>query len=121
MFSQVSVCPQRDRSTPPLGRHSPLGRHLPLGRHPLPQQTATAADGTHPIGMHPCFSDIFIDIFRELSFRKGDIIYLTRQIDGNWYEGEHHGRVGIFPTNHVEVVNFSFLYSTVYNFLVDVC
>ena len=63
--------------TPPLGRHClgrhppwqtpPLGRH-PLGRHP-PGQTsparqtppwadippmATAADGTHPTGMHSC-------------------------------------------------------------------
>ena len=66
----------------------------------------------------------FIDIFRELSFRKGDIIYLTRQIDGNWYEGEHHGRVGIFPTNHVEVVNFSLLctqlLTTSMCFLIDV-
>ena len=25
---------------------------FPLGRHPHPQQTATAADGTHPTGMH---------------------------------------------------------------------
>ena len=25
------------------------------GRHPPPQQMATAADGTHPTGMHSCF------------------------------------------------------------------
>ena len=31
------------------------GRHLPhLGRNPSPHQTATAADGTHPTGMHSC-------------------------------------------------------------------
>ena len=41
--------------------------------------------------------------FRELSFRKNDIIYLLRQVDKNWFEGERHGRVGIFPTNYVEV------------------
>ena len=30
------------------------GRH-PLGRHtPHPRETATAADGTHPTGMHSC-------------------------------------------------------------------
>ena len=40
---------------------------------------------------------------RELSFRKGDAIYLLRHIDNNWYEGEHHGRVGILPVNYVEV------------------
>ena len=33
-----------------LGKH-PLDRH-PLGKHPL---TATAADGTHPTGMHSCY------------------------------------------------------------------
>ncbi|XP_055877350.1 uncharacterized protein LOC106077152 isoform X7 [Biomphalaria glabrata] len=41
---------------------------------------------------------------RELSFRKGDTIYLLRQIDKNWFEGEHHGRAGIFPVNYVEVL-----------------
>ena len=40
----------RGRCTPPAG-----GRHLPhLGRNPSPHQTATAADGTHPTGMHSC-------------------------------------------------------------------
>ena len=32
-------------------RHPPLGRHIPSGR-PLP--AVTAADGTHPTGMHSC-------------------------------------------------------------------
>ncbi|RUS80408.1 hypothetical protein EGW08_011820 [Elysia chlorotica] len=41
---------------------------------------------------------------RELSFRKGDTLYLLRQVDKNWFEGEHHGRAGIFPVNYVEVV-----------------
>ncbi|GFR98946.1 sorbin and SH3 domain-containing protein 1 [Elysia marginata] len=41
---------------------------------------------------------------RELSFRKGDTLYLLRQIDKNWFEGEHHGRAGIFPVNYVEVL-----------------
>lgn len=40
---------------------------------------------------------------RELSFRKGDLINVRRQIDANWYEGELHGRVGLFPYNYVEV------------------
>lgn len=42
-------------------------------------------------------------IVRELPFQKGDIVYIFRQVDQNWYEGEHHGRVGIFPRNYVEV------------------
>ena len=31
-----------------------LSRHPPADT-PLPQQTATAADGTHPTGMHSCY------------------------------------------------------------------
>ena len=38
--------------TPPLDRHPP-GRHPP-GRHPPLPEMATAADGTHPTGMHFC-------------------------------------------------------------------
>ncbi|XP_022081121.1 uncharacterized protein LOC110973912 isoform X4 [Acanthaster planci] len=41
---------------------------------------------------------------KELSFGKGDIIYLLRKIDKNWFEGEHHGHAGIFPSSYVEVV-----------------
>eukprot|EP00058_Branchiostoma_floridae_P010562 XP_002596050.1 hypothetical protein BRAFLDRAFT_202929 [Branchiostoma floridae] len=41
---------------------------------------------------------------KELSFKKGDVIYLTRQVDKNWYEGEHNGYVGIFPVNYIEVI-----------------
>ena len=59
MFSQESVIsdiPRADtprQTLPPAD--TPLGKHTPLGRHPLPhQQTATAADGTHPAGMHSC-------------------------------------------------------------------
>ncbi|CAB3238898.1 unnamed protein product [Arctia plantaginis] len=40
---------------------------------------------------------------RELSFRKGEMIHVRRQIDANWYEGELHGRIGLFPYNYVEI------------------
>ena len=40
---------------------------------------------------------------RELSLQKGDVVYIHRQVDANWYDGEHHGRAGIFPTSYVEV------------------
>ena len=51
---------------PPLGRHPPpqadnslSGQTFPRpGQTPLPP-TATAADGTHPTGMHSCFIFIF--------------------------------------------------------------
>lgn len=43
---------------------------------------------------------------RELTFRKGDIIFIRRQVDKNWYEGEHNAMVGLFPANYVEVSRF---------------
>ncbi|XP_074185908.1 sorbin and SH3 domain-containing protein 2 isoform X25 [Rhinolophus sinicus] len=39
---------------------------------------------------------------KELSFKKGDTVYILRKIDQNWYEGEYRGRVGIFPISYVE-------------------
>ncbi|XP_065103670.2 vinexin isoform X4 [Paramisgurnus dabryanus] len=41
---------------------------------------------------------------KELTIQKGDVVYIHRQVDANWYEGEHHGRVGIFPTTYVEII-----------------
>ena len=41
--------------------------------------------------------------YRELSFHKGDYLYLLRQVDKNWFLGERHGLVGIFPVSYVQV------------------
>ncbi|NXA66448.1 VINEX protein, partial [Mohoua ochrocephala] len=41
---------------------------------------------------------------RELTLQKGDIVYIHKEVDRNWLEGEHHGRVGIFPSNYVEPI-----------------
>ncbi|KAM6956685.1 LOW QUALITY PROTEIN: sorbin and SH3 domain-containing protein 1 [Aplochiton taeniatus] len=48
--------------------------------------------------------DFRAETLKELPFQKGDIVYIIRQIDQNWYEGEHHGRVGIFPRSYVELL-----------------
>ncbi|XP_055704270.1 uncharacterized protein LOC129802464 isoform X19 [Phlebotomus papatasi] len=42
---------------------------------------------------------------KELSFKKGDIIYVRRQIDQNWYEGEHNAMLGLFPSSYVEIIS----------------
>ncbi|XP_064203572.1 vinexin isoform X3 [Anguilla rostrata] len=41
---------------------------------------------------------------KELTLQKGDVVYIHRQVDGNWFEGEHHGRAGIFPATYVEII-----------------
>ncbi|XP_029690560.1 sorbin and SH3 domain-containing protein 1 isoform X3 [Takifugu rubripes] len=48
--------------------------------------------------------DFRAESVKELPFQKGDIVYIIRQVDQNWYEGEHHGRVGIFPQSYVELL-----------------
>ncbi|XP_044880304.1 sorbin and SH3 domain-containing protein 1 isoform X7 [Mauremys mutica] len=46
--------------------------------------------------------DFKAQTLKELPLQKGDIVYIYKQIDQNWYEGEHHGRVGIFPRSYIE-------------------
>ncbi|XP_069096563.1 sorbin and SH3 domain-containing protein 1 isoform X7 [Pleurodeles waltl] len=41
---------------------------------------------------------------KELPLQKGDVVYIYKQIDQNWFEGEHHGRVGIFPKSYIELL-----------------
>ena len=74
MFLQACVCPHGGggvclsaywdapwEQTPPRSRHPPWEQTSPRSRHPPPPgETATAADGTHPTGMHSCF---VIDLF----------------------------------------------------------
>ena len=57
----------RGRYTPPQAG-TPPGPGTPPGRYtrpnsPPPPDTATAADGTHPTGIHSCFVIVF-DLFR---------------------------------------------------------
>ncbi|XP_072512865.1 rho guanine nucleotide exchange factor 7b isoform X2 [Salminus brasiliensis] len=43
----------------------------------------------------------------ELCFNKGDIIHVTRQEDGGWWEGTHNGKTGWFPSNYVKEIKGS--------------
>ncbi|XP_053311228.1 rho guanine nucleotide exchange factor 7 isoform X2 [Spea bombifrons] len=43
----------------------------------------------------------------ELSFSKGDIIHVTRLVDGGWWEGTHSGKTGWFPSNYVREIKSS--------------
>lgn len=39
----------------------------------------------------------------DLSFKKGDIIYLRKRVDNHWYQGECDGKHGVFPLSYVQV------------------
>ncbi|XP_018344537.1 PREDICTED: uncharacterized protein LOC108749950 isoform X3 [Trachymyrmex septentrionalis] len=43
---------------------------------------------------------------RELTFRRGDLIFVRRQVDKNWYEGEYNAMIGLFPSNYVEILPY---------------
>ncbi|WAQ98935.1 SH3R1-like protein [Mya arenaria] len=40
----------------------------------------------------------------DLSFKKGDIVYLKKQVDENWYHGELNNQHGFFPATYVQVI-----------------
>lgn len=40
----------------------------------------------------------------ELSFSKGDVIYVTRVEEGGWWEGNLNGKTGWFPSNYVKEI-----------------
>uniref|UniRef100_A0A3P8ZYK7 Sorbin and SH3 domain containing 2a n=1 Tax=Esox lucius TaxID=8010 RepID=A0A3P8ZYK7_ESOLU len=51
--------------------------------------------------------DFTAQTVKELTFKKGETVNVIRQIDNNWYEGEHRGLVGIFPISYVEKIPVS--------------
>ncbi|XP_033071789.1 sorbin and SH3 domain-containing protein 2 isoform X25 [Trachypithecus francoisi] len=69
------------------------GRSAPRERRGTPEKEKLPAKAVY---------DFKAQTSKELSFKKGDTVYILRKIDQNWYEGEHHGRVGIFPISYVE-------------------
>uniref|UniRef100_A0A4W6EUL9 Osteoclast-stimulating factor 1 n=1 Tax=Lates calcarifer TaxID=8187 RepID=A0A4W6EUL9_LATCA len=69
------------------------GRHTPQSRRPTPDREKQPARAIY---------DFKAQTAKELTFKKGDAVNIIRQIDNNWYEGEHRGRVGIFPISYVE-------------------
>jgi len=41
----------------------------------------------------------------ELSFNKGDIVIITKVVDGGWWEGTRDGKIGWFPNSYVRDVS----------------
>lgn len=40
----------------------------------------------------------------DLCFKKGDIVYLRKKVDENWFDGELNGQHGFFPANFVQII-----------------
>uniref|UniRef100_A0A3Q2PLV8 Sorbin and SH3 domain containing 2 n=1 Tax=Fundulus heteroclitus TaxID=8078 RepID=A0A3Q2PLV8_FUNHE len=86
------------------------GRHTPQSRRATPDREVSHKQMTqlilfsllHQKQPARAIYDFKAQTAKELTFKKGDAVNIIRQIDNNWYEGEHRGRVGIFPIAYVE-------------------
>ncbi|KAF7225398.1 transcript variant X20 [Nothobranchius furzeri] len=91
------------------------GRHTPQSRRPTPDREVSHKQMTqlilfsllHQKQPARAIYDFKAQTAKELTFKKGDAVNIIRQIDNNWYEGEHRGQVGIFPIAYVEKIPVS--------------
>ncbi|XP_059489484.1 uncharacterized protein LOC132204758 isoform X2 [Neocloeon triangulifer] len=84
------------KSPIPLNRYDNFFDDIPSRRDRTPEPKTVARALYNFVGQTP----------RELTFRRGDIILVRRQIDRNWYEGEHNASIGLFPFNYVEIIPY---------------
>ncbi|XP_038016205.1 vinexin isoform X2 [Motacilla alba alba] len=112
--------------SPPATHHSPAAPGMERGGLGLASDRSPGRDTLRP-GTLPSLSDLGDPVEavkreekkmkaarlkfnfqaespKELTLQKGDIVYIHKEVDRNWLEGEHHGRVGIFPSNYVEIL-----------------
>ncbi|XP_048086692.1 sorbin and SH3 domain-containing protein 2 isoform X2 [Alosa alosa] len=97
LSSSTSSSPARSKEPSQDYSYPDVGRYTPQSRRPTPE--ATEKQPARAI------YDFKAQTAKELTFRKGDTVYITRQVDRNWYEGELHGRTGIFPITYVEKIS----------------
>nr|XP_014350119.1 PREDICTED: sorbin and SH3 domain-containing protein 2 isoform X1 [Latimeria chalumnae] len=99
LTSSSPCSPSRSKDQPsPRGfpaSFSDVGRCAQRERRSTPERERQPAKAIY---------DFKAQTLKELAFKKGDTVYILRQIDQNWYEGEHLGRVGIFPISYVEKI-----------------
>ncbi|CAM1305996.1 SORBS2 (predicted) [Pycnogonum litorale] len=82
------------------GIYNPSASDLRLSVSPTPSNFIRIETRTVARALY----DFKPESHRELPFTKGDLIIVTKKIDKNWYEGEHHGMAGMFPVSYVEVI-----------------
>ena len=108
----MTRCSQtKSRQCPSTGDLSSKGVHNPFPRYEdensLGNQALFLNAGKKPDDCKMVAKALFsfqAQNNRELSFKKGDVIYIKKQVDSNWYEGERNAMLGIFPTTYVEIL-----------------
>lgn len=88
------VLPQQQQHHP---RIQPDGHHV-----------KTEPSQKNPVSLHqPCAKALYDYVPQEsgdLAFKKGDIIFLKKRVDANWYHGERNSSQGFFPASYVQVL-----------------
>ncbi|XP_026272003.1 E3 ubiquitin-protein ligase SH3RF1 isoform X1 [Frankliniella occidentalis] len=82
-----------------VSQHAPLSSENAVRSHSNTKQV--------PVLTQPCARAVYDYISKEpgdLSFKKGDIITLKKQVDQNWYHGEIGGVHGVFPICYVQIM-----------------
>ncbi|XP_039502841.1 endophilin-A3b [Pimephales promelas] len=99
----LSACSSGQLSDAPVVVHPP--KNVKINPQTTDMPTSNN-DSAPPLGQ-PCCRALYsfqTENQGELSFKEGDIIILTNQIDENWYEGMIRGVSGLFPMNYVKVL-----------------
>ncbi|KAM9471009.1 rho guanine nucleotide exchange factor 6 isoform 2-T2 [Clarias gariepinus] len=96
-------CPQSSSSTPNLSvSSSSTSRSKSLRRQSKAvEMSENGAGGQLVVKARFNFKQNNED---ELSFNKGELIHVTRQEEGGWWEGQLNGKTGWFPSNYVREV-----------------
>ncbi|XP_052076309.1 E3 ubiquitin-protein ligase SH3RF3-like isoform X2 [Mytilus californianus] len=92
---KTKTCTERSRSP---GRYT---------NDELSSGSATDRHSKQSVGKLPCAKALYNyegKDSNDLSFRKGDIIILKKQVDDNWYHGEFNSHHGFFPASYVQVL-----------------
>lgn len=93
-----------DNFTPSQKSPIPLNRYDDVLEESIPQRSRSRTP--EPKLVARALYNFTGQTSRELTFRKSDIIFVKRQIDKNWYEGEHNAMIGLFPINYVEIIPY---------------
>ena len=90
------------KSPIPLNRYEEVSGQVDNLQSSTPQSTLNRASNYKMVAR--ALFNFQAQNYRELSFKKGDLVYIRRQVDDNWYEGERNAMIGIFPVTYVEIV-----------------
>ncbi|KAM9854217.1 endophilin-A3b [Aulostomus maculatus] len=91
---------------PPSVTPSPPSGGSSMEQRPHPDSPVSTYDGGPVLG-RPCCRAMYSfhpSHEGELRFSQGDLIFLTNQVDTNWYEGTLGDQSGLLPASYVDVL-----------------